>query len=61
MLFLLTAYMEAGDLDKNKINLGRKRKKRSIVKREAPYIIYPEILVIVDYDGYRFVKNVFNL
>lgn len=22
-------------------------------KREAPYIIYPEILVIVDYDGYR--------
>lgn len=53
--------MEAGDLDKNKINLGRKRKKRSIVKREAPYIIYPEILVIVDYDGYRFVKNVFNL
>lgn len=22
-------------------------------KREAPYNIYPEILVIVDYDGYR--------
>lgn len=22
-------------------------------KREAPYTIYPEILVIVDYDGYR--------
>ncbi|XP_044743347.1 A disintegrin and metalloproteinase with thrombospondin motifs 16-like [Chrysoperla carnea] len=22
-------------------------------KREAPYVIYPEILVIVDYDGYR--------
>lgn len=22
-------------------------------KRQAPYIIYPEILVIVDYDGYR--------
>ncbi|XP_055908835.1 A disintegrin and metalloproteinase with thrombospondin motifs like isoform X2 [Eupeodes corollae] len=25
----------------------------SRVKREAPYMIYPEILVIVDYDGYR--------
>lgn len=22
-------------------------------KRDAPYTIYPEILVIVDYDGYR--------
>ncbi|KAG8222748.1 hypothetical protein J437_LFUL008146 [Ladona fulva] len=31
----------------------RKRKRRSIKKREAPYVIYPEILVIVDYDGYR--------
>ncbi|CAH1958565.1 unnamed protein product [Acanthoscelides obtectus] len=36
-----------------------KRFKRSISayssrkKREAPYTIYPEILVIVDYDGYR--------
>ncbi|XP_034246906.1 uncharacterized protein LOC117648500 isoform X2 [Thrips palmi] len=29
------------------------RARRSIVKREAPYVIYPEILVIVDYDGYR--------
>lgn len=26
---------------------------KSRSKREAPYIIYPEILVIVDYDGYR--------
>lgn len=31
----------------------RSRARRSIVKREAPYVIYPEILVIVDYDGYR--------
>lgn len=31
----------------------KRRNKRSIVKREAPYVIYPEILVIVDYDGYR--------
>ncbi|XP_008195683.1 A disintegrin and metalloproteinase with thrombospondin motifs like isoform X2 [Tribolium castaneum] len=32
-----------------------KRHKRSTSrkKREAPYTIYPEILVIVDYDGYR--------
>lgn len=36
-----------------------KRYKRSTVenstrkKRNAPYTIYPEILVIVDYDGYR--------
>ncbi|XP_043685372.1 A disintegrin and metalloproteinase with thrombospondin motifs 18 isoform X3 [Vespula pensylvanica] len=32
------------------------RKKRSLInrsKREAPYVIYPEILCIVDYDGYR--------
>ena len=25
-------------------------------KRQAPYIIFPEILCIVDYDGYRFDK-----
>ncbi|XP_071448080.1 A disintegrin and metalloproteinase with thrombospondin motifs like isoform X2 [Hetaerina americana] len=31
----------------------RRRKSRSVQKREAPYVIYPEILVIVDYDGYR--------
>ncbi|XP_011647138.1 A disintegrin and metalloproteinase with thrombospondin motifs 1 isoform X1 [Pogonomyrmex barbatus] len=34
----------------------RYRIKRSInsrSKREAPYVIYPEILCIVDYDGYR--------
>uniref|UniRef100_A0A1B6E598 Peptidase M12B domain-containing protein n=1 Tax=Clastoptera arizonana TaxID=38151 RepID=A0A1B6E598_9HEMI len=31
------------------------RSKRSLSRttREAPYVIYPEILVIVDYDGYR--------
>lgn len=36
----------------------RYRIKRSInnrSKREAPYVIYPEILCIVDYDGYRWV------
>lgn len=30
---------------------GTERSKRR--RREAPYTIYPEILVIVDYDGYR--------
>ncbi|XP_014232746.1 A disintegrin and metalloproteinase with thrombospondin motifs 6-like isoform X1 [Trichogramma pretiosum] len=57
------AYMEPDRLNK------RYRRKRSIddldarvkrslelhtrEKREAPYVIYPEILCIVDYDGYR--------
>ncbi|KAK2581898.1 hypothetical protein KPH14_002355 [Odynerus spinipes] len=30
-----------------------KRSSGSRSKREAPYVIYPEILCIVDYDGYR--------
>lgn len=37
----------------------RFRKKRSVSvrsKRDAPYVIYPEILCIVDYDGYRLVN-----
>ncbi|XP_021914006.1 A disintegrin and metalloproteinase with thrombospondin motifs 16 isoform X2 [Zootermopsis nevadensis] len=41
------AFMEPDHLAK------KFRSKRSISKREAPYVIYPEILVIVDYDGYR--------
>nr|CAD7203584.1 unnamed protein product [Timema douglasi] len=41
------AFMEPDHLAK------KYRSKRSINKREAPYVIYPEILVIVDYDGYR--------
>lgn len=55
---LLLAYMEPDRLSK------RYRKKRSTAnsfseevlrrsKRAIPHIIYPEILVIVDYDGYR--------
>lgn len=31
----------------------RAEREHSRTKREAPYTIYPEILVIVDYDGYR--------
>ncbi|XP_044263174.1 venom metalloproteinase 3 isoform X2 [Tribolium madens] len=35
-------------------HLGKRHKRStSRKKREAPYTIYPEILVIVDYDGYR--------
>jgi hypothetical protein len=41
------AFMEPDHLAK------KFRLRRSISKREAPYVIYPEILVIVDYDGYR--------
>lgn len=40
------------DQDDDKGTTPLKRKERRS-KREAPYIIYPEILVIVDYDGYR--------
>ncbi|XP_063907937.1 A disintegrin and metalloproteinase with thrombospondin motifs like isoform X2 [Zophobas morio] len=43
------AFMEPDHLAKrHKRNVRTKR-----TKREAPYTIYPEILVIVDYDGYR--------
>lgn len=44
--------MEPDHLGKRfKRNTERTSESRS--KREAPYTIYPEILVIVDYDGYR--------
>lgn len=46
-VFLLSAFMEPDHVAK------KFRLKRSVNKREAPYVIYPEILVIVDYDGYR--------
>ncbi|XP_072948406.1 A disintegrin and metalloproteinase with thrombospondin motifs like isoform X2 [Epargyreus clarus] len=46
------AFMEPDHLGKR---FRRKRSTESHTrrKREAPYVIYPEILVIVDYDGYR--------
>ncbi|GLG99685.1 uncharacterized protein GBIM_06092 [Gryllus bimaculatus] len=31
----------------------RRARRGARTSREAPYVIYPEILVIVDYDGYR--------
>ena len=30
---------------------------KSRKKRQAPYLIFPEILCIIDYDGYRLVLN----
>jgi hypothetical protein len=47
LVFFFSAFMEPDHLAK------KFRLRRSISKREAPYVIYPEILVIVDYDGYR--------
>ncbi|XP_030757055.1 A disintegrin and metalloproteinase with thrombospondin motifs 1 isoform X2 [Sitophilus oryzae] len=34
-------------------HLSKRFKRSTRSKRDAPYTIYPEILVIVDYDGYR--------
>lgn len=45
---LYTAFMEPDD-----VPIKKRRSRRHVSKREAPYVIYPEILVIVDYDGYR--------
>ncbi|XP_057663338.1 A disintegrin and metalloproteinase with thrombospondin motifs like isoform X1 [Diorhabda carinulata] len=43
------AFMEPDRLTKR----YKRSTNRNRSKREAPYTIYPEILVIVDYDGYR--------
>ncbi len=43
------------DLEENpeeNILIGQSKSKRR-TKRQAPYLIFPEILVIIDYDGYR--------
>ena len=42
---------DSGDSDFGSIDGGSKKRQ----KRQAPYIIFPEILCIVDYDGYRYV------
>lgn len=43
--------MEPDHISKRYKRSTSENKSRS--KRDAPYTIYPEILVIVDYDGYR--------
>ena len=42
------------DDDDNLEEEDRGSRRRPRRKRQAPYIIFPEILCIVDYDGYRF-------
>ncbi|XP_021956004.1 A disintegrin and metalloproteinase with thrombospondin motifs 18 isoform X3 [Folsomia candida] len=44
------AFMEP---DQNPFKSSRQKRHADRTKRDAPYVIYPEILVIVDYDGYR--------
>ncbi|XP_045505356.1 A disintegrin and metalloproteinase with thrombospondin motifs 16 isoform X3 [Colias croceus] len=46
------AFMEPDHISK-RYRRRRSAEGHSRQKREAPYVIYPEILVIVDYDGYR--------
>nr|XP_022907296.1 A disintegrin and metalloproteinase with thrombospondin motifs 16 isoform X3 [Onthophagus taurus] len=46
------AFMEPDHIGK-RYRRSATNEKSSRSKREAPYTIYPEILVIVDYDGYR--------
>ncbi|XP_075227661.1 sol narae metalloprotease isoform X2 [Lycorma delicatula] len=43
------AFMEPDEIPQ----VMRTKRSATTTKREAPYVIYPEILVIVDYDGYR--------
>lgn len=40
-------------MEPDRLHKRHRRETNDRRKREAPYIIYPEILVIVDYDGYR--------
>lgn len=47
------AYMEPDRLQKRFKRSTDHEVKRTRSKRAIPHIIYPEILVIVDYDGYR--------
>ncbi|XP_026332792.1 A disintegrin and metalloproteinase with thrombospondin motifs 1 isoform X2 [Hyposmocoma kahamanoa] len=46
------AFMEPDHLSK-RYRAKRSTQERRRQQRDAPYVIYPEILVIVDYDGYR--------
>lgn len=52
MCHCIQAFMEPDHLSK-RYRRSLDTKKTSRKRREAPYTIYPEILVIVDYDGYR--------
>ena len=41
------------DVDEEDIIIKENKNRRK--KRQAPYLIFPEILCIIDYDGYRYV------
>lgn len=48
------AYMEPDRLQKRyRRSTDEDDEERTRSKRSIPHVIYPEILVIVDYDGYR--------
>ncbi|KAK9685487.1 hypothetical protein QE152_g38002 [Popillia japonica] len=47
------AFMEPDHMGKRYKRNGHSTAGKRRTKREAPYTIFPEILVIVDYDGYR--------
>lgn len=48
------AYMEPDRMQKRyRRSMDEDGEERTRSKRAIPHIIYPEILVIVDYDGYR--------
>lgn len=49
------AYMEPDRLQKRYKRSSDEAEKieKTRTKRDIPHVIYPEILVIVDYDGYR--------
>ena len=44
------------DEEESEGDFSHKRK-----KRQAPYLIFPEILCIIDYDGYRYDDFLFNI
>ena len=46
-------FQEDNDDDEEDILIEQSKSKRRRTKRQAPYLIFPEILCIIDYDGYR--------
>ena len=40
------------DIDEDELLIEQEKSPRR-KKRQAPYLIFPEILCIIDYDGYR--------
>ena len=46
------------DVDDNLIIEQNKNQRK---KRQAPYLIFPEILCIIDYDGYRYILDILFL